>query len=256
MSETTPCRLFLLGGYDLEMTIIKHMLEERDDCMVLDRQLLWDNAKLSAYEHDWENHADSDVYGVELQEDCQPPAHYHRIDHHNELTDYPSSLEQVAQVLGIALNRDQQLAAANDRGYIPAMMALGATESEIADIRHRDRAAQGISKEEERLAEKSVEQHLSKHDGLLVVRSLTSRFSPICDRLYPYRSLLVYTDAEWMFYGEGKDELAKRLVSEIKQRKVFHGGGTNGYIGSVKNAYSHKDICDFVNKTINEYEHI
>ena len=70
---------------------------------------------------------------------------YHRIDHHNEYCHLPSSLEQVASVLGVELNRKQRLIAANDVGYIPAMKALMATDEEIAEIRREDRRAQGVT---------------------------------------------------------------------------------------------------------------
>ena len=43
-------KVFLLGGYDLEMLTIKQMLEERGDSVVIDKHLRWDNAKLSKYQ--------------------------------------------------------------------------------------------------------------------------------------------------------------------------------------------------------------
>jgi len=45
-------KLFLLGGYDLEMLTIKQLLEGRDGCMVADKRLRWDNAALSAYQQE------------------------------------------------------------------------------------------------------------------------------------------------------------------------------------------------------------
>lgn len=248
-------KLFLLGGYDLEMMTIKQMLEGRKGCLVADKHLRWDNALLSAYQEELNKHADDCcVYGVELREDITPPSNYHRIDHHNDWSEMPSSLEQVATVLGISLNRYQQLVAANDKGYIPAMKALSATRDEIAAIRHRDRAAQGITAEEELLAEQSVDNNLSRRGNLLIVKSLTSRFSPICDRLFPYQQLVIYTNTEWMFYGEGKTELVAMFAEDIRQKKVFHGGGNNGYIGAVEKAYSPEDIKQIVEKIINKYE--
>jgi len=163
-------------------------------------------------------------------------------------------LEQVAAILDIAMSRDQQLVAANDKGYIPAMLALSATDGEIADIRRRDRAAQGVSEHDEQLAEQSVANSLSRYGSLLVVKSLTSRFAPICDRLFPYQRLLVYTDTEWMFYGEGKAELAGMFEEEIMQEKVFHGGGDNGYIGCLKGAYDSERLQYFVRQIKSKYE--
>lgn len=255
MSTTLSQKLFLLGGYDLEMLTIRQMLEDRKDCVVIDKHLRWDNAKLSAYHDELQTYANN-IYGIELQEDLVPPANYHRIDHHNDLDGLPSAVEQVAEVLGVPLSRDQQLVAANDKGYIPAMQQLAATAEEIDNIRKRDRAAQGITAEEEMLAERSVSENLTRCGTLTIVKSLTSRFSPICDRLFPYQQLLIYTEYEWMYYGERKTELVKQLSDVIKQKKAFYGGGDCGYVGSVKHAFSKKQINLFVEHIIREYGNI
>lgn len=253
MDITHLQKLFLLGGYDLEMMTIKQMLEGRKDCVVLDKHLRWDNAKLSAYREDLHLYQGYDVFGIELQEDIPLPHNYHRIDHHNDWVHKPSALEQVASVIDVKLNRDQQLVAANDRGYIPAMHAIEATEEEIADIRKRDRIAQGVTESDEALAERSLDQNLSRYGSLIVVKSLTPRFSPICDKLFPYRRLIVYTDSEWIFYGEGKAELVKQLANDIELKKIYHGGGDYGYIGTPQNAYSKEQIHQFVEQVIKEY---
>lgn len=247
-------KVFLLGGYDLEMVTIKQMLEGKCECVVLDQQLKWDNACLGAYQDELPSYTDSDIYGIELQEDIPLPAHYHRIDHHNDCHAKPSALEQVAEIIGVGLNHHQQLVAANDRGYIPAMQKMGASTEEIADIRKKDRKAQGITESEEQLAEKSISDNLLRCGELIVVKSLTSRFAPICDRLFPYQRLLIYTDSEWMFYGAGKTELVNSFCSAIIQKKVFHGGGDRGYIGCVKYAFSTDDIMKFVGKMKEKYE--
>ena len=253
MKTTIPCKLFLLGGYDLEMLTIKQLLNGYEGCMVLDKDLRWDNAYLSAYQDCMTFNPDVDVYGIELQEDIPIQANYHRIDHHNDYACKPSSLEQVAEIMDVALNRYQQLVAANDKGYIPAMKALGATDMEIADIRRRDREAQGVRKVDEQLAEQSLSNNLSRYGSLLVVKSLTSQFSPICDQLFPYHRLLVYTDSEWVFYGEGKAELVKLFEEDIKQRKIYHSGGNKGYIGCVKGVFDNNRIENFVNQIIEKY---
>lgn len=213
--------LFLLGGYDLEMLTIKQMLEGKAGCIILDKHLQWDNARLSSYQDELCRFASYDIYGIELQEDIPLPRNYHRIDHHNDWADKPSSLEQVAEILGETLSPYQQLVAANDRGYIPAMLALGASQEEIDDIRRKDREAQGVTEEDETLAEKAIAESLYIYKGVTVVKAFTSRFSPICDRLYPYKRLLIYTDAEWMFYGEGKEKLVRLFAEDISQKKYF-----------------------------------
>lgn len=252
MAICQSCRIFLLGGYDLEMLTIKQMLEGRDDCVVFDQHLNWGNAILSAYGDEIKNHPDSPVYGIELKEDIPCPKNYHSIDHHNSKEDNASSLEQVADILGIKLTRRQMLVAANDKGYIPAMMEIGATKVEIADIRRKDRKAQGISVEDERLAEESIEKSLATYGELYVVKSLTPHFAPICDRLYPYHELLVYTDEEWVYYGKRKPYLVEKLQNEIRQGRIYHGGDDQGYIGAVKGAFTIKDINNFVEKMTNQ----
>lgn len=256
MNITQLHKLFLLGGYDLEMLTIKQMLEGREDCVVLDKRLRWNNAKLSAYQGDLQKYQDYDIFGIELQEDISLPANYHRIDHHNDWAYKPSALEQVAQLIGVRLNRDQQLVAANDKGYIPAMQQLSATREEITDIRRRDLSAQGITAEEEALAEKSISENLKSCGTLTIVKSLTSKFPPICDRLFPFKQLLIYTDSEWMYYGEGKAELVQQLSSDIEQKKIFHGGGDSGYIGSAQHVYKKEQINLFVEHLIKEYGNI
>lgn len=249
-------KLFLLGGYDLEMQTIKQMLEGREDCVVLDKHLRWDNAKLSAYQSDLQKYQEYDIFGIELQEDISLPANYYRIDHHNDWDCKPSALEQVASTIGVTLNRYQQLVAANDKGYILAMQDLGATDEEISDIRREDRVAQGVTEQDYLLAKQSLKHNLSRYDGLLVVKSLTSRFSPICDTLFPYQRLLIYTDSQWMFYGEGKKDLVSHFAEEINEKKMFHGGGSNGYIGCVEGVYSQAEIFQRIKHFIKQYEHI
>lgn len=256
-TKHTPS-VFLLGGYDLEMVTIKQLLDGREDCIVFDKHLNWSNAKLSQYENELTSYSRTGhtVYGIELEEDIPATGTYVRIDHHNDFQEKPTSLEQILAIAGIEPNRHLLLVAANDRGYIPAMLALGATHEEIVHIRARDRECQGISAEDEQLATQSIADHLSHVGRLSVVYSSTSHFSPICDRLYPYESLLIYTDTEWMFYGKGKKTLSIELGREIEHRKIVHGGGDEGFIGSIKGAFTKEEIHQFVNQITQQYDHI
>ena len=229
-------RMFLLGGHDLEMLEIKRLLISHGERFT-DANLDWSVARLSAYLSIISEEPDTDYLGIELQEDCPLPKRYTRIDHHNDYSNRPAAILQVAQLLEVVPNRYLQLVAANDAGYIPAMQALNASEEEIAEIRRQDRAAQGVTEEDEQLAELSVAEYLTTHDGLFIVHAQTSRFSPICDRLYPYQRLLIYTDNEWTYYGEGKSDLVAMLADDINNNKVYHDGGNNGYIGAAKGAF-------------------
>lgn len=246
-------RIFLLGGHDLEMLEIKRLLISNNERFV-DACLDWGNARLSAYAPIIAEEPDSEYFGIELQEDCPLPKHYTRIDHHNDFNNRPASILQVAKILGVTPDRYIQLVAANDAGYIPAMHALKASKKEIAEIRKQDRAAQGVTEKDERLAEISISEHLTRYDGLFIVYAQTSRFSAICDRLYPYQRLLIYTDNEWSYYGEGKSDLVTMLTDDIYNNKVYHGGGENGYIGAVKGTFSTTQIHNFVTLITQKYE--
>jgi hypothetical protein len=238
--------VFLLGGYDLEMIEIRKILATENDIIMYDKHLNWHNAHLSMYEEILQEYGNRDgieIYGIELHETGirDIPENYHRIDHHNDYSARPSSLEQVAIILNHEITREQQLIAANDKGYIPEMKKQGASDDEIKHIRLQDRKAQGVTPEDERKAEESVK-NKTVEEGILVVKAATDRFSPVTDRLFPYEKLVIYTDDETVYYGKGKQQLTEYFDTEIKTGKMYHGGGNEGYIGTVKNIYSKEEI--------------
>jgi len=220
--------IFLLGGHDLEMLEIKEMLLSRG-IIVHDENLQWDNAQLSKYGNTLND--TGHFVGIELMTDIETPIYYMLIDHHNENAGKASSIEQVAELLDIALNHDQRLVAANDKGYIPAMEAMEATTEEIEDIRKRDRKAQGVTKEDERLGEKSIKENLIMIGDLIQISSLTPHFSTITDRLYPYKELLIDYNNEIVYYGNKSSILVNEFCNLIVDNKAFTGGGKNGYFG-------------------------
>lgn len=205
-----------MGGKDLEMQQIANMLKEHG-IKFCDKQLSWDRAKVSAYQEELEAYKDMacKVYGVELQEDwyvgndgnIQMPANYTAIDHHNENSSRKSSLEQVADLLGVELSRFQRLVAANDSTYLDGLRALKATSEDIMRIRSLDRQAQGVTEEEEQDAIQAVNEAQKINRNLWLVKSRHSRFSPICDRINNVADVdstmedvpnnyLIYTDNE------------------------------------------------------------
>ena len=224
-------RYFLLGGHDLEMLTIRDLLNKKG-LPYSDHHLRWDNAQLSQYAETIEKLSpEQTIYGIELQEDIQPPVNYHKIDHHNQYSHLPSALEQVAQILQMPISRKMQLIAANDKAYIPGLTAIGATQEEIEEIRKADRHAQGVTEVDEQLAEKAISENIRQKGKLTIIKALSPRFSPICDRLYPYKKLLIYTDNEWIYYGIGTDGILKLFQQEQREGKLFYGGGPDGYIG-------------------------
>lgn len=244
--------IFLLGGHDLEMQVIAQILADRN-VIFKDNHLQWDNALLSQYEEDMQQYGNKEpfiIYGVELKEDVTPPTNYIRIDHHNNYATYPSALEQVASILNYTLNRYQSLVAANDKAYIPGMQKIGASSEEINLIRLEDRKAQGITKNDEILAQEVIKNGIEKIGGLYVIFTTINRFSPICDRLYPYEKLLIYTPDELIYYGKGVNSIKKILELYIPTSHIFWGGGLNGFIG----VSSTLAVSNIRNRTYTNYE--
>lgn len=238
--------VFLLGGHDLEMLEIKKILASRG-LTYYDKNLQWDNANLSQYNEILNN---TNLFiGIELIPDIDEPTNFTLIDHHNENSGKPSSIEQVADLLNIKLTNYQLLVAANDKGYIPAMETLGATSEEIDNIRYRDREAQGVTEEDELLAEQSIKENLTIEFGITVVKSLTSHFSTITDRLYPCDKLLIYTDQELTYFGKSSFQLALAFDHFIKQKKAYSGGGERGFFGLTSEGLS---LCGDKRNTINQ----
>jgi len=247
-------RIFLLGGYDLEMITIRDLLESRGE-IYYDKQLQWENAILPAYQDILKQHGNKEgvmLYGIELRAPAATERYvnYTLIDHHNELYKKPAALIQVSQVLGCELTHYQQLVAANDSDYIPGMTEMGATPNEIEQIRQLDRLAQGVTEKDEWLAEKSIGEKMSRIDDLIVVESQTSHFSPICDRLYPYEKLFIFAESEWMYYGKEFEKVVQLFHNELKSGKLFYGGCTNGFAGVRKGAFSKQEILEMKDKII------
>lgn len=243
--------LFLLGGYDLEMLTIRDILET-NHYIFLDHHLTWSNARLSLYQKNidffWAKEPTGTIFGIELENDIALQSdNYHTIDHHNERSDFPSALEQILSICHMPMNRTYQLVAANDKGYIPGMLAIGATPEEINTTRTADRKAQGVTDEDEQLAEKAINKQLKKIGNLTIVKTECSHFSPICDRLYPYQSLLIYNDKEWNYYGNQVQTIKERFLKEYQKGNIFYGGGKNGFIGSKRGVYSKEEIKEFIN---------
>ena len=165
------------------------------------------------------------IFGVELQ--GAAPSGAVNIDHHrydgDDRTNELSSLEQVAQLVNHKLSLFEEFVSANDKGFIPAMYKLAKTKNlseeetqkMIEKVRLQDRAAQGITPEQEEIAEKAI-QEAEVSDLLTVVHMAHSKTATICDRLYGrYKNLLVVSsDGEVNFFGCQK--VIKKLSDLVK----------------------------------------
>lgn len=165
------------------------------------------------------------IFGVELQGSA--PEGAVNIDHHiydgDDRSSDKSSFEQVADLIGYELTLYDQFVAENDKGFIPAMISLAKTknlskeqtQTLIQKVRLQDRAAQGITPEQERIAEKAI-QEAEVSDRLTVVRMSHSKTATVCDRLYGgYKNLLILSeDGEVNFFGSGR--VIKKLSSLVE----------------------------------------
>ncbi|MCQ2741158.1 MAG: hypothetical protein MJ210_03470, partial [Alphaproteobacteria bacterium] len=143
------------GGYDAEMLEIIRVCREAG-VEVVDKHLGW-GASVDAYKAEIKKAiADGKTpVCIELA-GAEAIAGAVVIDHHNENFGKPASILQVLDLLGIEPTRRQQLIAANDCGYIPGILAMGATAEEVAEVRLLDRSAQGITPEQEAEAERAI----------------------------------------------------------------------------------------------------
>lgn len=260
-------RVFLLGGNDLEMETIRQILKESDDIIIEDNHLSW-GACLSSYKDILGKYPEEeyDIYGIELKNDLKSvPANYKEIDHHDNNEHKPSSLEQVCDIVKHKMTREDSLIAANDARYIPGMREMDASDDDINDIRTRDRLAQGVTEDEEKLAEmefRANEAAIIESEFLYSIKTELKHFSPLVDRIFaikdmPFR-LLVYSETEFTLYGWEKDAVLQAiktsdLVKEgngsytIPSDSIYSGGGKNGFIGGklIKTDFMNKleDIC-------------
>jgi len=145
------------------------------------------------------------IYGIELG----GPSRWGglNIDHHRycdeDRTNEKSSIEQVAALLGVELTRHQLLVAANDKGWIPALKSMGATENEIKIVRAQDRLSQGVTPDQEAQAVADIKA-AEVRGGKWLVRCPQGATSAITDRLYGQYSELLTVDGlngKWIYYG-------------------------------------------------------
>jgi hypothetical protein len=225
---------FLLGGNDLEMVTIRNILTKYvSHDLILDHQLAW-GAKLSDYKGNLNNR--DRFVGIELESDMPHPRHYVMIDHHNENSHKASSLIQIIEFLNhsmkieIPITREYELIAANDVGYIPAMEKIGATQKEIDDIRARDLATQGVTKEMEAIALEEIKQ-AKQDNGITLVKTTLHRFSPLTDALFPYGELIIYNEREVNYYGSYVQSLVHHEASLSRDSKPNYRLGKPGFWG-------------------------
>ena len=154
------------------------------------------------------------------------------IDHHRYATEdrwkAESSLEQMAAILCVQLDRWGVLVAANDRAYIPGMKSLGASQEEIAAVRLHDRRLQGVTAREEAQAAGDVSAiEAEKSRGLVACRgNITAAHS----------DLLYGKFEEWLLMGRESWEYSgprHKSFGSFCEGEVWWSGGAeaSGYFG-------------------------
>ena len=192
------------GGYDGEMVEIINVCRETG-VEVIDKHLAW-GPSVDAYKAEIkEALADGKTpVCIELA-GAEAIAGAVVIDHHNENAGKPASILQILDLLGMEPTRRQQLIAANDTGYIPGMLAMGASAEEVAEVRLLDRSAQGITPEQEAEAERAIAA-AETVNGVTIVRMAHSKTATVCDRLWragvPQKLLILSEDGESDFFGD------------------------------------------------------
>ena len=202
------------GGYDAEMVEIINICREAG-INVIDKHLGW-GAAASAYTEEIAQALSTGKTPVLVElAGAEAVAGAIIVDHHNENAGKPASILQVLDLLDMETTRLQQLIAANDSGYIPCMLSLGATPEEVAEVRLLDRSAQGITPEQEKEAERAIAA-AEVVNGVTIVRMAHSKTATVCDRLFnpkkEQRLLILSEDGESNFFGNG--ELCLALQGE------------------------------------------
>ena len=213
--------MYFLGGYDLEMVVIRELLD-RQQCDYEDQSLTW-GAKASAYLDEIKKAITDNRQPVliELENDL-PVQHQSQvvvIDHHGQQAgvNLPTALDQVIRRLGlpdseIQSNRWWQLVSANDRGHLRALRLLTppATDEEMRQVRQADLAAHGVTDEQVEIAKSEIDKTSKRiGHGLLIVQSATDCTSLIAEYCEPFwggpgfENLLVFGETEVAFYGNG-----------------------------------------------------
>lgn len=232
-------RVWIVPDNDLEAHTIIEMLEENGETVLVTGQAWgasWENLENDIQEKVEEAKKNGKkVYGVELQGDSKGGIN---IDHHiygnDDRSSDKASIEQVAMIIKRVLSIEEKFIAANDKGYIPAMIKvgkkLGLSDEQINEviknIRLRDREMQGVTMEQEEEAETAVEE-LGVIEGKREYIHLNlphSKTSTVTDRLFgKYENLLVISaDGETNFYG------TTQIIKVLE--KKFPGGWSGGQL--------------------------
>lgn len=232
-------KIWIVPNNDLEAKTIIDMLERNGEEYIVTSQAWgasWENLEPEIKEKIEKAKEDGkEILGVELQGNSKGAKN---IDHHiyyeDDRSNPKSSIEQVAEILGVELTLDEQFISANDKGYIPAMEKLGAElgipqedlKEIIANIRMRDREMQGVTLEQEAQAQEAVGRlgEIKEKRKYIQLDLPHSKTSTVTDRLYgKYENLLITSeDGETNFFG------TTEIIQMLNEK--FPGGWSGGQL--------------------------
>lgn len=237
-------KIFICPINDGESVEIRNVLEDNGEIVVVTRQP-W-GATWQGLESGTVDEIDGllarepkiRVIGIELAGPVRWDGR--NIDHHRYASDDrsnpKSSLEQIADLLGIELTRHQLLVAENDKGWIPSMEKIGATSDEIKIIRAQDRIAQGVNPEQEAQAVRDLAE--AEWQGRRVlIRCLKGATSAHTDRIYGRFDEALTIDGingKWLYYGHRHHQFHSFSVGKTEGACWIGGGAESGYAGAEK----------------------
>jgi hypothetical protein len=249
--------VFLLGGRDLEMCAIERLLIRHGQVYHWKDGITWARASWSSYGAEIKEAHDKGLkpVGIELN-----ATHVHApegcidIDHHNERSGDPSSIEQVAELLGVALSPIENVVAANDKGHVKALRALGLSEARIERIRRLDRRAQGHTAEQDEAAKTLVQAHWQnraikkypeRYGDVDVIECGDIPFTCVGDALLTDK-ILLWSGSKLMYAGQGVERLKSAYSDLIAEKKAYAGGDPLGFFGIAEGNLTEEELAKFV----------
>ncbi len=239
-------KIWIVPVNDLEAVEIRNLLADAGEKVLVTQQrwgASWENLEggvVAEVNFLLQSNLETEVVGIELFGAC-PWSNSRTIDHHSwgngDNSHEKSSIEQIAEELGIELNRYLRLVAANDKAWYPGLEAAGATTGEADVIRQADRCAQGVTPDDEAQAVRDIESVEYHGERVLVRTSLSSyQVSPISDRLYGHaEEWLIVASNAWIYNGPRHLEIFQHMgeLGLIVGSDWKGGSDESGYAGFV-----------------------
>jgi hypothetical protein len=190
----------------------------------------WKGLESKIQEHLCNLYKNSIVYGIELS--GKNSFNAINIDHHRyrdeDRSNKLSSLEQVAEILGCPLNRWRRLVAANDRAWIPGMLAEGASMEELEAVRNQDRQVQGLNPDHKRQAVLDINK-AERHGRKMFVQCHKGINSFHSDLLWGSADEWLLTSPHLWTYSGNRVEYFQQL--DLPEEYWLGGSSSFGYFG-------------------------